>query len=68
MHKEIRGSPHYFFVHITFKNQALAGCPITGSFTGTESLKEVLDDLSQTRSTTYVINGQNVVIDGNGCN
>jgi ferric-dicitrate binding protein FerR (iron transport regulator) len=55
-------------VQITFKNPALAGCPITGTFTGTESLTEVLTILSQTRGTSYAINGKEVVIDGKGCN
>jgi transmembrane sensor len=55
-------------VQITFKNPALAGCPITGTFIGTESLTEVLTILSQTRGTSYVINGKEVVIDGKGCN
>lgn len=55
-------------VQITFKNPALAGCPITGTFIGTESLTEVLTILSQTRGTSYTINGKEVVIDGKGCN
>jgi transmembrane sensor len=55
-------------VNITFKNPDLSACRITGGFTGTETLKEVLDVLSQTRNTTYQINGTDVVIDGEGCN
>jgi ferric-dicitrate binding protein FerR (iron transport regulator) len=54
-------------VHIGFKNPALALCPITGSFNGTESIEKVLDLLSQTRGTTYTINNKNVIIDGPGC-
>jgi transmembrane sensor len=55
-------------VHISFKNPELGSCPITGKFNGTESLKEVLDILSQTRNATYSINGTQVIIDGKGCN
>jgi transmembrane sensor len=55
-------------VQITFKNPALADCPITGTFNGTESLTEVLTILSQTRGTSYAIIGKEVVIDGKGCN
>jgi ferric-dicitrate binding protein FerR (iron transport regulator) len=55
-------------VQITFNNPNLESCPITGQFTGTESLKELLDILSATRGTTYKINGNNIVIDGKGCN
>lgn len=54
-------------VKISFKNPELAGCPITGTFNGTESLSEVLDIVSQTRNTSYTINGSNVLIDGKGC-
>jgi transmembrane sensor len=55
-------------VHISFKNQGLSNCPITGSFTGTETLPDVLDILSQTRGTSYHITGKEVIIDGKGCN
>jgi transmembrane sensor len=55
-------------VHISFKNPELGSCPITGKFTGTESLKEVMEILSQTRNATYSINGTQVIIDGKGCN
>lgn len=54
-------------VSIIFKNPLLQQCPITGSFTGTESLKEVLDILSQTRGTDYEIEGDIVSISGKEC-
>jgi transmembrane sensor len=57
-----------YSVHINFKNPALEGCPITGSFNGTESLTEVLNILSQTRNTSYKVNGGDITIDGKGCN
>ncbi|SFW79191.1 FecR family protein [Chitinophaga sancti] len=54
-------------VNIVFKNPALQHCPITGRFSGTESLNEVLDILSQTMGTTYTINGRTVELDGTAC-
>lgn len=54
-------------VHIHFKNPDLASCPITGTFTGTESLIEVLTFLSQARGTSFTINNNDVEIDGKGC-
>ena len=56
-------------VDIEFKNPALENCPITASFNGTESLKDILEILCTARSTTYKFeNIQKVTIDGNGCN
>ena len=56
-------------VSIEFKNPALEQCPITASFTGTETLKEILEILCTARGTTYKFeNAQKVTIDGNGCN
>ncbi|MCF6405045.1 DUF4974 domain-containing protein [Chitinophaga filiformis] len=54
-------------VNISFKNPALEKCPITGRFSGTETLKEVLDVLSQTMGTTYTMQGHQVELDGSGC-
>ena len=55
-------------VQISFKNSALERCPFTGRFNGTESLKEVMDILTATSKTSYRIEGQQVIIDGNECN
>ncbi|WP_177192063.1 FecR family protein [Chitinophaga arvensicola] len=56
-------------VNIQFSNEALKQCPIRVSFTGTESLKEVLDVICQVRNATYTIdNGHDVLIRGKGCN
>lgn len=54
-------------VNISFKNPALEKCPITGRFSGTETLKEVLDILSQTMGTTYTMQDRQVELDGSGC-
>lgn len=54
-------------VNISFKNPALEKCPITGRFSGTETLREVLEILSQTMGTTYTIQDHHVVLDGSGC-
>lgn len=54
-------------VNISFKNPALEKCPITGRFSGTETLKEVLDVLSQTMGTTYTMQDRQVELDGSGC-
>jgi len=56
-------------VAIDFKNPALENCPITASFSGTESLKDILEILCTARGTTYKFeNEQKVTIDGIGCN
>lgn len=55
-------------VNIEFSNEALKQCQIRVSFTGTESLKEVLDVICQVRNATYTIeNGHDVLIKGKGC-
>jgi transmembrane sensor len=54
-------------VTITFKNLQLKECPITGSFTGTESLEEILNILSVARGTNFTITGNEVTIDGKEC-
>ncbi len=54
-------------VNISFKNPALERCPITGRFSGTETLREVLEILSQTMGTTYTMQDRQVELDGSGC-
>lgn len=54
-------------VNISFKNPALEKCPITGRFNGTETLREVLEILSQTMGTTYTMQDRQVELDGSGC-
>jgi len=54
-------------VTIKFRNKELENCPITGSFSGTESLEEILQILSQARGTNFSIEGDLVYIDGQGC-
>jgi transmembrane sensor len=56
-------------VAIEFKNPAVEECPITASFTGTETLKDILEILCTTRGASYKFESeQKVTIDGNGCN
>lgn len=54
-------------VSIRFKNLQLRECPITGSFTGTESLEEIMTILSQARGTKFTITRNEVTIDGHEC-
>ncbi|WDF57407.1 FecR family protein [Mucilaginibacter sp. KACC 22063] len=54
-------------VEITFKNPAVKKCLITGRFSGTEPLEQVLQIISQTLSTTYTATGNSIAIDGTGC-
>lgn len=54
-------------VYISFKNPALEKCLITGRFSGTETLREVLEVLSQTMGTTYTMQDHQVELDGSGC-
>lgn len=54
-------------VEIRFKNPDLAHCPISGKFSGLETLEEVLDFLCTTRGAIFQRNGQVVEIDGKGC-
>jgi transmembrane sensor len=55
-------------VDVKFKNENLAKCLITGRFTGTESLDQVLKTLSDIVGSTYTIDGKTVLLDGTGCN
>lgn len=54
-------------VSIGFKNDALKNCPITGRFTGTETLEQVIKVITETTTTNFSINGDQVIIDGVGC-
>lgn len=54
-------------VTIRFNNPLLKNCLITGGFIGTESIEQVLQDISGTLGTTYSINNNAVVIDGKEC-
>ena len=57
-----------YHVNIQFNNEALKQCLVRASFSGTESLEEVLSVLCTVRNATYTIeDGQHVVIDGKGC-
>jgi len=54
-------------VKIALKNPALGNCPITGRFTGTETLDQVLQIITSTTSTKYFKEGDKFVIDGTAC-
>ncbi|SEM66588.1 FecR family protein [bacterium A37T11] len=54
-------------IPIRLNNKKLEGCPITGRFSGTETLDEVLHILTATSQTTYKKSDKEVVIDGKGC-
>jgi ferric-dicitrate binding protein FerR (iron transport regulator) len=56
-------------VPVRFKNEALKHCLIRASFSGTESLKDVMTVLCEVRNATYTIGPDGgVEIDGEGCN
>lgn len=55
-------------VTIEFKNPALKTCTIKASFSGTESLKNVLEILSTISNSSYVEENGKYVILGEGCN
>ncbi len=52
---------------IVFQNTELKNCPITGRFSGTETILEVLNILSVTSNTTYRIESNRVIIAGEKC-
>lgn len=54
-------------VKISFANPELKNCRIRATFEGTESLEKVLLILCTVRDATYTINGDEVVISGDGC-
>ncbi|WP_143307191.1 FecR family protein [Chitinophaga vietnamensis] len=54
-------------VNIAFSDEALKQCPIRVSFSGTESLEEVLDVVCAVRNATYTIDKGDVMIKGKGC-
>ncbi len=51
-------------VNITFGNPELQTCSVTGRFTGTETLEEVMRTLSILMNTQYTISGKEVLIEG----
>ncbi len=56
-----------YSVKINFKNPELANCLITGRFNGTESLDKVLQVITETMNYSYKVNGDNITVDGAGC-
>lgn len=54
-------------VEIRFTNPDLAHCPISGKFSGLETLEEVLDFLCTARGAVFKRTGQVIDIDGKGC-
>jgi transmembrane sensor len=54
-------------IEMKFKNSDIEKCLIHGRFDGTESIKQVLDALTQTIGATYTLDKHVVVIDGNSC-
>ncbi|MCJ8208863.1 DUF4974 domain-containing protein [Mucilaginibacter sp. RS28] len=54
-------------VNFAFKNPKVEKCPVTGRFTGTESLQDALNIISPITSTNYKVEGSTVIIDGTGC-
>ena len=56
-----------YSVKINFKNPELANCLITGRFNGTESLEQVLQIITETMNYSYKIDGDNITVDGEGC-
>ncbi|PRD48950.1 FecR family protein [Sphingobacterium haloxyli] len=54
-------------VEIRFKNPDLARCPISGKFSGLETLEEVLGFLCTARGAVFRRKGQVVEIDGKAC-
>lgn len=55
-------------VPVKFDNEALKNCLITASFSGTESLDEMLTVVCTARNATYTISNGTVTIHGKGCN
>lgn len=66
--KDIAGQLNLRYnVSIVFKNPALEQCPITATFSGTESLEQLLNVLCTSRNAHYKIINNQVIIDGKGC-
>lgn len=58
-----------YAVNISFSEPKLKNCLITASFSGVETLEEVLNILCRTRGTHYQIkDNNNILISGTGCN
>jgi hypothetical protein len=54
-------------VQFNFKNPNMEKCLITGRFTGTEPIDQVLHIISETLGTNYKIEGNKVTVDGKEC-
>lgn len=57
-----------YSVNIDFNGAGLKKCLITASFSGIETLEEVLNILCRTRGVQYQIKGNKILISGTGCN
>lgn len=57
-----------YAVNISFSDAKLKKCLITASFSGVETLEEVLDVLCNTRGAHYQIKDNKVIISGTRCN
>ncbi|WP_418360826.1 FecR family protein [Sphingobacterium detergens] len=56
-----------YHTDISFENENLRNCLLTGYFEGTESLPEVLDILTKTAGATVAFKGNKIVLTGEGC-
>ncbi len=54
-------------VEVQFKNPELEKCLITGRFSGTESIEQVLQVLSETMGAFYKVSNNTITLDGKGC-
>jgi transmembrane sensor len=57
-----------YHVHFTTKNKGLLQCRVTASFTGSDSIHDILDNLSLIYGITYTIRQDEIILDGKGCN
>jgi len=54
-------------IEFKFKNPEIEKCLIHGRFDGTESVKQVMDALTQTIGASYTVDKQLITIDGSSC-
>jgi transmembrane sensor len=57
-----------YHVTVVFTNPAAENCPVTASFTGHESLEEIINVLSKINNMEFTIRQRTVEISGDGCN
>lgn len=57
-----------YHVRVTVRNNSILSCHVTTSFTNTDRIQDILDNLTLIYGITYNIQQDEIILDGKGCN